>query len=492
LPQRPGRIGWREDRPAGDRRGPRVEETNAVNRRTAIAALILVALLAGCDGPAWDVQIADNPNSALSCLVSWTTDDVAAARVEFGLDGELQWFVEGAAEDVGTEHDVLVIGMKPGSTYTLQAVSIAADGEEIRSDLLTYETGAVPFDTLVTEVTAYDEAAVQPGWTLANVAVKGVNYPVTAAMFDMDGDPVWYWRQSDEDGRNDVEVSLVDGDGPAAQRLLVGAGVTPGMPAVEVDLAGEVVWEGPEQNGDAQLISVGAMHHSFVKLANGEYLALFYDGKDGDLWDVVEQFDADLNSTWSWSAESISTDTYPWGNAVLADLDADAAYYNGRMTSTLCKIDRGDGAILWQLGEGGDFSGDPAVAYPWFHEAHAPEIQPDGSVLLYDNGGASRDFSRVVEYALDEHAMTAEIAWEYPGELADDAWSTVAMGDADRLANGNTLVTAGTLIPGDSPSRVFEVTPQGDIAWELWFSGTDGDLAAPYMAERIPMLVGEL
>jgi len=66
------------------------------------------------------------------------------------------------------------------------------------------------------------------------------------------------------------------------------------------------------------------------------------------------------------------------------------------------------------------------------------------------------------------------------------------MGDADRLANGNTLVTAGTLIPGDSPSRVFEVTPQGDIAWELWFSGTDGDLAAPYMAERIPMLVGEL
>jgi hypothetical protein len=463
-----------------------------VIRRGVVVLIVLTCALAGCEPGAGDVEIVDNPNSTLSCFVRWTTDGAAAARVEFGLDGELQWFVDGAPEDVGSEHEVLVLGMKPQSNYTLQAVSIAADGEENRSELLTYETGAVPFDTLITEVTSYDPARVEPGWTLTNVAVRAVNYPVTAVMFDMDGDPVWYWRQSEDDGRNDVEVSLVGGEGSEAPTVLVGAGVTPGMPAVEVDLAGDVVWEGPEQSGSPQLVEVGAMHHSFTRLASGDYLALYYDGKDADLWDVIEQFDADLNPTWTWSAESISTETYPWGNAVMADLDEDVAYYNGRMTSTLSKIDRADGSILWQLGEGGDFAGDADAAHPWFHEAHAPEIQPDGNVLMYDNGGAARDFSRVVEFAVDEAAMTAEIAWEYPGELADDAWSTLAMGDADRMPNGNTLVTAGTLIASDSPSRTFEVTPDGALVWELWMSGTGGDVAAPFMSERIPVLVGEL
>jgi hypothetical protein len=449
----------------------------------------LAALAAGCEPSIAGVEVLDNPNSTLSCYVHWATDQATQPRVEFGPDPEFRWFVEG---DVGTEHELLVIGMRPQTTYSLQAVSVADDGEESRSEVLTYETGAVPFDDLVTEVTEYDAALVEPGWTLTNVSVKGVNYPVTAVMFDMDGEPVWYWRQSERDGRNDVEVSLVDGDGPGQQRVLVGAGVAATDPAVEVDLAGQVVWEGPVQPDDSQLVTIGAMHHSFTRLANGEYLTLFYDGKDADLFDVVEQFDAELNSTWSWSAEGLVAGSYPWGNAALVDLGEDVAYYNGRLNSTLYKIDRADGAVLWQLGEGGDFAPDPDAVHPWFHDAHAPELQPDGNFLMYDNGGTARDFSRVVEFAIDEGAMTAEIAWEYPGDLADDSWSTLAMGDADRLANGNTLVTAGSLISGDSPSRIFEVTPDGTRAWELRMRGSGDDLAASYMAERIPMLVGEL
>jgi len=433
--------------------------------------------------------VTDNPRSTLSCFVHWTTSEPTHPRVEFGPGGDLRWFVEGAQ---GTDHEVLVIGMRPETSYTLQAVSVAAGGVESRSDQLTYETGSVPFGDLVTEVAEYDETLAEPGWTLTNVAVKGVNYPVTAAMFDMDGEPVWYWRQSDRDGRNDVEVSLVDGEDSAHPRVLVGAGVAPDAPAVEVNLAGEVVWEGPVQVGDAQLVTIGAMHHSFTRLSSGDYLALYYDGKDADLFDVIQQFDAELNSTWTWSAENLPVSIYPWGNAVLADLEENVAYYNGRMNSTLHKIDRADGAVLWRLGEGGDFDPDPDAEHPWFHEAHAPELQPNGNILLYDNGGTARDFSRVLELAIDEEAMTAEIAWEYPGGLADDPWSTLAMGDADRLANGNTLVTAGSLIAGDSPSRVFEVTPDGTMAWELWMSGAGEELAAPYMTERIPMLVGEL
>jgi len=429
------------------------------------------------------VEVEDNPNSELSCFVRWATDEPATSRVEFGLDGEMQFAVSG--DEPVTDHELLVIGMRPSNEYTLQAISIAEDGAELRADTLAYETGAPPFDELITEVTALDPDRMQPGWTLVNVNVKAVNHPVIAAMFDADGEPVWYFQQSAEDGRADVEVSLVDGD-----RVLIGAGVAPDAPAVEVDLAGEVVWEGPRQPSGSQLVEIGAMHHQFHKQPDGTYLTLLYDGKDDDLFDVIEQIDADLQTVWSWSGEQLQTDTYPWGNAAL--VEGDAAYYNARMTSSLTKLDRTSGEILWTFGEGGDFDADAAAEHPWPHEAHAPEITGDGTLLLYDNGGAARDFSRVVEYAIDESAMTAELIWEYPGALADDAWSTTAMGDADRQANGNTLIAAGSLIPGDSLSRVFEVTPGGDRVWEMWMSGTDGDLAATYMAERIPVMVEEL
>ena len=375
--------------------------------------------------------------------------------------------------------------MRADSAYTLQAISVLDDGTELRADAQTYETGATPFDELRTEVTALDRDRRQPGWTLINVNIKAVNHPVIAAMFDAEGHPVWYYRQGDDDGRADVEVSLVDGD-----RVLIGAGVAPGAPAVEVALTGDVVWEGPLQPPGSQLVEIGAMHHQFSKQPDGTYLVLLYDGKDDDLVDVIEQLDVDLQTLWSWSGEQLQTGTYPWGNAAL--LDEDAAYYNARMTSSLTKLDRADGSVLWTFGEDGDFAADPIAAHPWPHEAHAPEFTTAGTLLLYDNGGAARDFSRVVEYAIDESAMTTELVWEYPGDLTDDPWSTTAMGDADRLANGNTLISAGSLIAGDSPSRVFEVTPGGDVVWEMWMSGTGDDLAATYVAQRIPVLVEEL
>ena len=43
-------------------------------------------------------------------------------------------------------------------------------------------------------------------------------------------------------------------------------------------------------------------------------------------------------------------------------------------------------------------------------------------------------------------------------------WFTSHWGDADRLPNGNTLITAGTF---DDASRVFEVTADGQVVWEI-------------------------
>ena len=41
------------------------------------------------------------------------------------------------------------------------------------------------------------------------------------------------------------------------------------------------------------------------------------------------------------------------------------------------------GEVLWQLGPGLDFE---LTEGEWFYRQHAPEVQPDGTILVYDNG----------------------------------------------------------------------------------------------------------
>ena len=161
---------------------------------------------------------------------------------------------------------------------------------------------------------------------------------------------------------------------------------------------------------------------------------------------------------------------------------------------------------VWRLGGSydttslgpGDFTFSPPAAQ--FNNAHDPEMHADGSVLLYDNGAVNPTpppgqayHSRVVEYQLDETTMTATRTFEFPGDFSVDDWYanhwyTPIWGDADRLENGNILVTAGMRSPTLS-TRVFEVTRSGRVVWELTFPPNYGT----FQAERVsPPLVEKL
>ena len=65
-------------------------------------------------------MITANPNSVLSCFVSWTTDKAATSAVQFGQSG-YQWEISDTAQV--TSHKVLVIGMHAQQTYQIKAIS---------------------------------------------------------------------------------------------------------------------------------------------------------------------------------------------------------------------------------------------------------------------------------------------------------------------------------------------------------------------------------
>lgn len=458
------------------------------------AVWTVLAATTGCQqGPAGpvlaDVAVVENPANPLSCLVRWTTDVPASGAVEFGEgEGYAYRVADGA---LVTEHELLVFGLHGEAEVLMQAVSVDEQGLESRSEELSFATPPLPFEPIVAEVAHHDPERTQPGWTLAGFTFHQPETPLPAyvvAMLDAAGEPVWFYSPPSGQAASELDVSLVDGD-----HVLIGAAMFPGDTPVEVDLAGEHVWEGPEQQ---DFLMPGYMHHAFGKLGNGNYLTLVSDFVDGNLTEVVREFDPTGETAWTWNAHDhieIPPGELSWLNAVTVDLDRDVAHVNSRGQSLLMEVDRGDGSVLWSLGEEGDFTSVSDHDHPWFDYAHAPEIQIDGNVLLHDNGTADRAYSRAVEYALDHDAMTAEIVWEYPAGEPDEPWYSPQFGDANGLDNGNTLITQLDET-GDVPRcHLVEVAGDGTVVWEALLRSEDsGRWVQAYTGVRIPVLVEEI
>lgn len=87
---------------------------------------------------------------------------------------------------------------------------------------------------------------------------------------------------------------------------------------------------------------------------------------------------------------------------------------------------------------------------------HQPAFLDNGRLLLFDNLGAARDRSRVIE--LDP--LTGKVLWRYGGTPDVDLFSKT-LSTAQRLPNGNTLITES------ENGRALEVTRDGRTVWEF-------------------------
>jgi hypothetical protein len=196
-----------------------------------------------------------------------------------------------------------------------------------------------------------------------------------------------------------------------------------------------------------------------------------------------------------------------WHRAGDARFHPDNLIWSAREANILAIVDRASGRIVWRIGPRYDTS-DAVKKLGWIigqHHAHlVPEGLPGaGNLLVFDNGGwagygpahassptgrrnALRDYSRVLEI----DPTTLEIVWQYtPKEagfvqpLDASRFYSPFISSAQRLPNGNTLITEG------SDGRIFEVTREHDIVWEYlspyWGTGAL-NLNMVYRAYRAP------
>ncbi len=146
---------------------------------------------------------------------------------------------------------------------------------------------------------------------------------------------------------------------------------------------------------------------------------------------------------------------------------------------------------------------ESAAEFDFTWGPHAPLLMPDNTILVFDNGTYRNfdpqvQYSRAVEYRIDEEGKTVQQIWQYGKERGADFFSTI-VSDVDYLPETNTvLVTSGYLkdrgrlggkiveVDRDSGREVFEAT--------LYLKSVNGNKTPSwgqtdilYRSERMPL-----
>ncbi|MCA9286360.1 MAG: aryl-sulfate sulfotransferase [Phycisphaerales bacterium] len=347
-----------------------------------------------------------------------------------------------------------------------------------------FEVAALPAGFPDVNISTTKGYPIEPGLTMFNLrSPAGLFVGGLAVAVDAIGTPVW-------------AVNIPAGVGDL--RLLPNGHVLyeSNGHGIEATLENDVVWQSPDGYN---------VHHEVSPMPNGNYLALVHEFQEVPLpgggtttynGNRIIEFDHVTNEVaWEWNEfDNFSTDDYDvttgtgdWthSNAVVYNPLDNSVYHSARHLSRVTRIDYATGNVVYMMGFEMQ-SGDADFGDNLFSFQHAPQLLPNGHMMLFDNGNR-RDhidqtnetgMSKAIELAFTGDPPTsAEIVWEWTLPLYN-----FAVGDCDRLPGGNTLVVGGIT------SQIFEVAPDKTVAWSLETPTAFPDYLI-YRAERIHSLL---
>ncbi len=489
-------------------------------------------------GPAF-MQAAPAP---LAGTLQLTTD--AASRVSVSVsDGVGTWKRD--FYDYGTSHSVPLFGFKPGRTNNITVtVWDRFRNAFTAATPVVFVTDPLPADFPVFNVLACKPQKMEPGYTLFRVAdfETGATYLV---LMDNSGQVVWY--SSGAQVANALDVRLLD-NGNLFIPLY--------SSFTEVNLLGQTVqtWPVPAGLGIDPHDGLPSDHDSILYLSDQsqvvpgfptsatdpgaptqttllEYQRVIEmsstNGAVLNNWSLLDMLDPLRITYLTFTMSNNFGVDCEHANAVSQDPRDDSLIVSMRNQNAVVKCSRATGQLKWILGPpenwGPQFQ--PYLLTPvgtpfeWNYGQHAPTLTPQGTLLLYDDGNFracpfdaplpdSANYSRAVEYRIDEQAMQVSQVWEYGGNVPDPLY-TGALGSADWLTNtGNVLVNFGfvsyvnhlppsTNAPAALMVRIQEVTHEAnpEVVFDLSIFDPN-DLSSHYRgygvyrSHRVPDLYG--
>ncbi len=378
--------------------------------------------------------------------VRWRTESVTAGYVQFGEDDTYRLITP--ATEAGTDHEVLLLGMTADTEVHFRVVTTSDTGETPSADL-TITTGSLPpglYPMRTTGTSSWSGYQVVP--------LQGASFAVT--ILDAWGRYIWYHQL---ESRGNLMRAFLTHDGAEVVYCLAG-----GQESLD---EGKIVWVSMD-GGTVRELPLPNVDHDIIELPDGTIGAIVVVGNDDGsdrLADSIVELSADGTLTtrfnawdhWDPDALGIPTGEHNWTHANALDYDpAEDAYYLSMKTpSSLAKIDRATGTVVWGMnGKLNEFSFADGTPLDLHHQFEVL----DGSLLFFENGPVARTYSRAVEITFDADARTAVETWEY---IRDPEVHVYAKGDVHRFDDGITQVTWSTA------GEIQQVDPAGEVVWSL-------------------------
>lgn len=535
----------------------------------ACAALFALATVGCTGPPrvVGELELEPNPSghAPLAALLRFTTDQ--PARVRLAIDNGDGVTEVTPSEAFATGHAVPVLGVRAGRANTITVTLESEAGKTTTAEPVTFDAPPIPESFPPIEVLISRPAQMEPGVTLVplfrwsgNTPLPDDDYGLLVAV-DAEGEIVWYYEtdspidearpagngnfryNSDLDGR----IFEVDMLGNVVRRWH-----TTGIPKEDI----------PDTSIPVEAETV---HHDFTEMASGNLLALStevrrMDWPDGPMpgaelaernvigdrlieirpddgsivreWKFFDIFDVGRKGFGSFSTgfyqqayeKVLDEPGYDWmhTNSLFYLADEDAVITSSPNMCAISKLDLATGTIEWILGlpDGWQAPWSDLLLAPdgdidWFCSQHAAEITPRGTLLIYDNARPGfpgyeptpddDNYSRAVEFAIDEQAGTVRQVWSFGGP-GEGRFFAPFISEADSLpVTGNVLLANGGQMSdangkptsnfgaGHHWTSIVEVTHEtpAEKVWEIVIDDPRGGWAS-YRAERIASLYPEL
>ncbi|MCR9244909.1 MAG: aryl-sulfate sulfotransferase [bacterium] len=512
---------------------------------TITAAILVLAGLTGCHNSSsgdstppiniafvGNVTIAPAPNPWVPQVAVISVETSTPTRIELRITGPEGTREVVAAPFYSTFHPrIPLAGMKPDTEYSVEVIARNSDGQSVAApNTLQWRTDPLPAAFPPIEVQTSMPRYMEDGHML--LSILGDVPGSIPTIIDADGDVVWFVNSAFTlPGEQVMAFPMKNGNLMllAAQQLLI-----------EMNLLGDIIQVfhasglGNTVPGSFA-VATESFHHEFVELPEGsdaDYAVLGTElrtlpnypmdevdptqtvpsadviadeiiefKKDGtvvrriSLFDVLDPYRIvydSLNDFWD---DHYGRPTYDWShaNALVLDERTNSWVLSLRHQDCVIQVQRNSGVLEWILGNPERWNPPWSNAlltgtganFDWPYHQHAPQLLPDGTMMLFDNGNnraippapkmpPPQSYSRAVQYRIDATNRTAEQLWAYggpPGGSEPSFYSFFVSSAFRQPVTGNVVICDGGKGGPGIPlwCQLFEVTtePTPQVVFQL-------------------------
>ncbi|HWD18723.1 MAG TPA: aryl-sulfate sulfotransferase [Verrucomicrobiae bacterium] len=413
-------------------------------------------------------------NAPLAGTLSLTSDRVTRVQVSVTNDNG-SW--QRDFYDYGTNHSLTLLGFKPNQTNNITVRVFDRTRHAYTSPTnLQFITAPLPAAMPKMILVTNNPELMEPGYTLFRVAnnTTGAAY---VTMVDNAGQIVWYSvlpTPSDVRQLSNGDLFFPDtSEAGFTEANMLGATVrTWTAPAgylvdshedlqtdhgtiLYINYTKRVITNFPTAiRSNAPLASVNANVNRVVEMSITNSTLL-------NSWSLIDLLDPQRVDYLTYRVAFYGTDP-EHANAVIEDHRDNSLIVSLRNQDAVIKISRATGQLKWILGPPENWGpqwqqylltpvGSP---FAWQYGQHAPMLTPQGTLLMYDDGNCraepfdpalpdNENYSRGVEYSIDETNMQVSQVWEYTGGNEDRLYVD-EVGNATWLPQrNNVLLTFG-------------------------------------------------